>query len=1028
MDNTASAAPQLDQARPVRSQTGDGYVVLDFGWRVLFINPAAVELLGLRAADLVGRDLWEVLPEAMESGIRPEAQRAAIEQVDVQFEAYYPALNRRLDICISPGTKGVIMALRDIAAGGRTTERTRLLALSAEVGGALVRGNTLRETLQECALALYRNLDAAFARIWVMNPETKVLELQASAGLYTHLDGHHSRILPGQLKIGMIAQERKPHLTNQVLGDPRVSDQDWARREGMVAFAGYPLLIENQVVGVMALFARHELPPDVLEAMESVTDELAVGIRRKQAEDLLREMLAREREARRDAEELAAEVERQREELEVAYEEQQASGEELEVAIEELRVHHLELDALRQESETVRRIGQTLAAELDLELLVQRLTDEATQLVGAGFGAFFYNVVGPEGEAYTLYSLAGVPREAFAKFPMPRNTAIFAPTFNGNGVVRRDDIKQDPRYGRNAPYHGMPKGHLPVCSYLAVPVVSRSGEVLGGLFFGHEEPGVFTESHERMIVGIAAQAAVAMDNARLYRQAREAEAALRLSRERLDLVVESTELGLWYCDLPSRLLTANEKCKELFGFSSDAEVTLERFFERIHRDDHERTRAAMQASIQRGAPFDVEYRSPAADGGTRWVRALGRCFRDASGTPIRFDGVAVDVTRQKETEQALREDDRRKDEFLAMLSHELRNPLAPIRNAAEVLRSEGASGSSIERARSVIERQVHQMTRLVDDLLDVSRITRGKVVLRKERVNLGAVVTNAVQTSRPLIEAREHRLSVSLPQEPLELEGDSTRLEQVFANLLNNAAKYTDPGGSISVEVERDGKEAVVGVRDSGVGLGPDLLPRVFDLFVQAERSADRSQGGLGIGLTLVRNLVELHGGTVEAQSEGLGRGCEFVVRLPILAAAVVDPTSREPDPALGHQACCVLVVDDSVDGAETLADLLQIWGHEVRLAFDGPTALTRAIDFQPAVVLLDIGLPGMDGYEVARRLRREAAFPANALLVALTGYGQDSDRRRALQAGFDEHLTKPVDLDALRTLLARVGCAGEGE
>src|SRR5512135_734222 len=369
-----------------------------------------------------------------------------------------------------------------------------------------------------------------------------------------------------------------------------------------------------------------------------------------------------------------------------------------------------------------------------------------------------------------------------------------------------------------------------------------------------------------------------------------------------------------------------------------------------------------------------------------------------------------------------READRRKDEFLAMLAHELRNPMAPILNALHLLREQGG-GPMAEQAREVAERQVRHLARLVDDLLDVSRISSGKIHLRKGRVELGETVARAVETARPLIAARRHELSGSLPDEPIPLEADAARLEQVLANLLNNAAKYTEPGGWIAIEARREGEAAVVRVRDNGIGIAPELLPRIFDLFTQADRSLDRSQGGLGIGLTLVRSLVEMHDGSVTAASAGVGKGSEFVVRLPLGAPEAPGETEGTghpgpPPESVEARSRRVLVVEDNIDGARLMARLLESRGHQTRVAHDGPSALEAAREQCPEVVLLDIGLPGMDGYQVAERLRGMEGME-RALLVALTGYGQDGDRQRSHEAGVDLHMIKPVDPEALIKLVA---------
>ncbi|HVF62127.1 MAG TPA: ATP-binding protein [Thermoanaerobaculia bacterium] len=388
---------------------------------------------------------------------------------------------------------------------------------------------------------------------------------------------------------------------------------------------------------------------------------------------------------------------------------------------------------------------------------------------------------------------------------------------------------------------------------------------------------------------------------------------------------------------------------------------------------------------------------------------------------------AADFIERAKAQAQLQEADRRKDEFLAILAHELRNPLAPIRNSLHILRLGARNDPTAERVTEMMERQVNHMVRLVDDLMEVSRITRGKIELRKEPVEIAAVVRSAVETSRPLIEAAGHQLTVAVPPEPLTLEGDPVRLAQVFANLLNNAAKYTDDGGRICLTVRREGGDAIaVSVRDTGTGISADMLPRVFELFTQVDRSAGRAQGGLGIGLTLVKSLVEMHGGSVEAHSEGPGRGSEFVVRLPLSAAPrrAGEPGPEERPPAI-LALRRVLVVDDNRDAAESLAMLLKLLGSEVHVAYDGPGALEAVTSYRPSVVLLDIGMPGMDGHEVARRIRSQPELQ-DVALIAITGWGQEEDRRRSHEAGFDSHLIKPVDVGALEGLLASLeGGAG---
>jgi signal transduction histidine kinase len=374
------------------------------------------------------------------------------------------------------------------------------------------------------------------------------------------------------------------------------------------------------------------------------------------------------------------------------------------------------------------------------------------------------------------------------------------------------------------------------------------------------------------------------------------------------------------------------------------------------------------------------------------------------------------LAERQKTEQALRTADRRKDEFLATLGHELRNPLAPILNSLEILKLSGAfEDARTAPACAVMERQVHHLNRLVDDLLEVSRITRGVIEVKKEPLDLTAIVRAAIETSRPVLDNLRHETRVEFEPNQMCIAGDPVRLTQVFSNLLNNAAKYTNHGGVIRVTTRREDGEAVISVKDNGIGIAPNLLSQVFDMFMQVDRSTRRSQGGLGIGLTLVRSLITMHGGSVEARSDGPGLGSEFIVRLPLVTeAALPVETSRRIQPLPSRR---ILIVDDSRDGGESLAMLLRVLGAEVALAHSGRAALECVDTFQPDVVLLDIGMPGMDGYEVARRIRANPKH-RNISLIALTGWGQDEDRQRSTAAGFNHHLVKPADIDQLRQLL----------
>jgi PAS domain S-box-containing protein len=426
-----------------------------------------------------------------------------------------------------------------------------------------------------------------------------------------------------------------------------------------------------------------------------------------------------------------------------------------------------------------------------------------------------------------------------------------------------------------------------------------------------------------------------------------------------------------------------------------------------------------KAALASGTPWEDTFPLRRKDGTMRWHLSRAFPVQDEKGTIVRWFGTNTDISDRMQVELELKEADRRKDEFLATLAHELRNPLAPLRTALEIMKLSGDDPKSFETVRELMERQLSQMVRLIDELMDVSRISRNKIQLRLNRVDLAEVIESSIETSRPLIDASGHELTVTLPPQPIHLHADFTRLAQVFSNLLNNASKYTEHGGKISVCAQRQGSDAVVSVRDNGVGIPAHQLSRIFEMFSQVDQSLARSQGGLGIGLTLVRRLTELHGGGVEAHSAGPGTGSEFIVRLPI---ALSTPDRVEPGAPVHVESgefrtYRTLIVDDNRDAVTTLAMMLKSMGHQIRVAHDGLESLEVAEAFQPQVVLMDIGLPKLNGYGVARRMR-ERPWGREAVLIATTGWGQDEDHRRSQEAGFDHHMVKPIEPAALEKLL----------
>jgi PAS domain S-box-containing protein len=569
-------------------------------------------------------------------------------------------------------------------------------------------------------------------------------------------------------------------------------------------------------------------------------------------------------------------------------------------------------EALREQTDalsTINEVGRLISAELDLHKVVQAVTDAATELTGARFGSFFYRVPNEEGASYMLYTMSGVAREAFEHFAMPRATDLFAPTFRGESVVRIADVKKDPRYGKNSPYYGLPEGHVDVTSYLAAPMVSRSGEVLGGLFLGHPEAGVFTERHERIVVGLAAQAAIAMDNARLY---------------------EATQ------------------------------------------------RARAEAE---------------------------RLYHEAQ------------------------EANRLKDEFLATVSHELRTPLTAILGWAHMLRTGQFTGESAAKAFETIERNARAQAQLIEDLLDVSRIITGKLRIDVRPVDPNSFIEAAVEAVRPAAEAKGVRLQRVMDTGAVSVSGDPVRLQQVIWNLLSNAIKFTPRGGRVQVRLERINSHIEIAVSDTGAGIAPEFLPHVFDRFRQADQKTTRQHGGMGLGLAIVRHLVELHGGTVRAESGGEGKGSTFTVLLPVTAVypaetARVQPAARDTP----HSYECpekldglrVLVVDDEPDTRELLRAVLGQCGAEVTAVGSASEALSAIEASPPDLLISDIGMPEQDGYDLIRQVRglpkeRGGRVPA----IALTAYARADDRLQALRAGYQMHVPKPVEMAELVAVAA---------
>jgi len=510
---------------------------------------------------------------------------------------------------------------------------------------------------------------------------------------------------------------------------------------------------------------------------------------------------------------------------------------------------------------------------------------------------------------------------------------------------------------------------------------------------------------------------------------RAAEENLRASDERTQLATEATAVGIWEWKVLTHTIRWDAQMFRLYGIAPtpDGFVAYSEWTDALLPEDLPEQERILQDMIRRGGQSRREFRIRRRDDGVmRHIESVETVRANAKGEIDSVVGTNLDVTERKTAEIQLRqlaadlsEADRRKDEFLATLAHELRNPLAPIRNGLQLMKLAGGQPATIEKTRAMMERQLTQMVRLIDDLMDVSRIRLGKLELQKAHLRLPTVLNSAVETSRPLIDQMNHQLTVTLPKEALIVEADMTRLAQVFVNLLNNAAKYSDRGGQIQLHVERQGSDAVVTVRDTGIGIATEQLSRIFEMFMQIDASLEKSQGGLGIGLTLARRLVDLHGGSIHAHSDGLGKGSEFSVRLPLVnEASAVQAPEVDDAPAAMKALLRILIVDDNRDAADSLSEMLKMMGNDTRTAYDGQQGVDLAGEYRPDVILLDIGLPKLDGYEACRRIR-EQPKGNGVVLIAVTGWGQDEDRRRSHEAGFDHHMVKPVDPQALLSMIA---------
>ncbi len=822
-------------------------------------------------------------------------------------------------------------APRDVAERERIeatmAEQVRLAEYGREIAKALARSADLGDMLARCAEATVRHLDAAFARIWTVDEAGEVLELQASAGLYTHVDGPHGRVPVGAFKIGRIAQERRPHLTNAVIGDPSVPAQDWARAEGMVAFAGYPLIVEGRLVGVVAAFARRALSEATLLKLGSVADEIAVGIERKRAEERLRRQ-----------------------------------GEWLRV--------------------TLASIGDAVIA-----------TDPAGRVT-------FLNPVADELTGWSPGEAVGHPLEdVFRIVNEDTRLAVENPAVRALREGRIVGLANHTiLISRRGPERGIEDS--------AAPIRDEQGRVVGAVLVFRDVTEARAEQRRRQHV-----------------------------EERFRALVAASAQVVWTTDPDGSVIPDSPTWREFTGQTYD-QWKGTGWLDAIHPDDRAAAAGAWASAVARRETYAIEYRVRRADGVYRWTVARGVPVREVDGRIREWVGMNIDIDDRKRAEEGLRaakeeaeQANEAKSRFLAVLSHELRTPLNPILLAASAMLERPPSPDDLRPILEMIRQNVNLQARLIDDLLDVMRIVRGKMPLHWEVVDGHRLIDQAVQICQSEVFGKRLALALDLAAEYHHLNADPARLQQVFWNLIRNALKFTPEGGSIAIRTRDEPgagagpRRLIVEVADTGIGIEPSLLTRVFDPFQQGETTITRRFGGLGLGLAICKGIVDAHGGALSADSPGRDRGTTFRLALNALPEATGKPDAAANNRATPAESrdparLAILVVEDEPATLRLMARLLRDLGHDVATAStveDGTNACQAgAFD----LIISDIGLPDGSGLELIRRaIAARGPMPA----IALTGYGMEEDIRRSREAGFTAHLTKPIDFTKLELMIRQV-------
>lgn len=1208
----------------ILSSISDSFYRFDREFRFVYVNEATTKMFGLTETEFLGKTLWEVFPEVEGSRFHTEVLLAFNEQRAVVFENYYPPFDRWFENRVYPSPDGISVFTTEITEKKRAeelrVEREKLAILNSELSLALVQSNSLPEILQSCTEIIVKHLDAAFARIWTLNEEENVLELRASAGIYTHLDGKHSRVPVGKYKIGLIAEERKPHLTDSVVSDPLVSDQEWAKREGMVAFAGYPLIIGERLIGVVAMFARHPLGYDALKAIQAAANVIALGVENKHAEEALRESEERLRLAVGISQTAAFEIDLATDAVKTDNIGREIYGWEKDAPLSFSRVQmHFHPD---DEEYVLQSVGAALAPEGSDEFEVeQRIirTNGETRWIRVRGRAFFEG----EGEsrravrclgtyiditerkriernleflseisqglpllansreiketiADKIGEYLGVSHCIFAEVDTAANTAFvnygwrkddeaadlvgnyklsdfvseeFRRTLFAYEPVVVNDVSTDSRTAEHAANFEL----LKIGSFINTPSLS-DGDLKFVLGVYRQEPYEWRTDEIELLRELMTRVWTRIERAR-------AEENLRESEESYRILAETASDAIIRIDVNSTIQYVNTAAGRIFGYAAEEmlgqpltmlipeelreahragfgrylktgkknlnwqsievparhkdghhfplEISFgeynngdRRFFIGIVRDIRARARAAerlreseeqlraladsipqlawiaepdgfifwynrrwyeytgttpedmagwgwqsvhdpemlplvierWQISLQTGESFEMEFPlRRGADGAFRWFLTRVVPLRDLNGRIVRWFGTNTDIEELRQARLQAEEANRLKDEFLATLSHELRTPLNAILGWSQMLQSQHLSESEAKKALATIERSARAQNQLIEDLLDVSRIITGKLRLDVRAVDLGSVIMAAVDAVRPAAEAKNIRLQTLLDPQAGLISGDPDRLQQVVWNLLSNAVKFTPKDGRAQVRLERINSHVEIVVSDTGKGIEPEFLPHVFDRFRQSDGSMTRRHGGLGLGLAIVRQLVELHGGTVSVSSAGAGEGATFIVSLPLLPLRqepASDVPRVHPKAETGASVDCppelsglrVLLVDDEADSRDLLNLVLDSCGATVTIASSAAEAFQTIKREKFDVIVSDIGMPGEDGFSLIGKIRELPVEQGGGVpAIALTAYARAEDRVKALRSGFQMHVAKPVEAAELIAIVANL-------